>query len=85
MAETIEREYQELIVENGRSSVQPTNPDNASQSESHGVQELAMEHKPESPDSESANLDIATPSQAPGSQEPAVDNTCLGLTVLTTS
>jgi hypothetical protein len=36
---------------------------------------LAMEHKPESPDSEPASLDSALPSQALGSQEPAVENT----------
>jgi hypothetical protein len=36
---------------------------------------LAMEHKPESPDSEPAGLDSATPSQPLGSQEPAVGNT----------
>lgn len=35
---------------------------------------LAMEHKPESPDSEPAGLDSATPSQALGTQEPAVEN-----------
>jgi hypothetical protein len=36
---------------------------------------LAMEHKPESPDSKPASLDSAPPSQALGSQEPAVENT----------
>jgi hypothetical protein len=36
---------------------------------------LAMEHKPESPDSEPASLDIAPPSHPLGSQEPAVENT----------
>ena len=35
---------------------------------------LAMEHKPESPDSELASLDSSPPSQALGSQEPAVEN-----------
>jgi hypothetical protein len=36
---------------------------------------LAMEHKPESPDSEPASLDSAPPSQALERQEPAVENT----------
>jgi len=50
--------------------------DNASRSEFYKVLEyLAMEHKPESPDSEPASLDIVPPSQALGSQEPALENT----------